>query len=441
VGTVNTMSDRYASFARSAAGHALVKRLGLPNPPKLRRYDSSRPLAGAVLVAGEGRFAAGLDGWYPARATEGDRLGGLILDATTLATVDDLRDLYDIVHPIARDFLPAGRVVVLGALPAQAPSVEAAAVRQGVEGFTRSLAKEVGRGTTVQLVRAADTVSPQDLRSTLDFLLSGRSAYVDGQVVTIGAAVERSESSDLDGKVALVTGAARGIGADIARVLSRNGAHVVCLDVPAAGDSLAAVANSLKPGGSAYQADLNVENAASRLVDHLNDRHGRVDVVVHNAGITRDKTLANMRPDQWDQVLGVNLGAPIRVTDALLAADLIPAGGRIIGVSSVVGLAGNRGQTNYATSKAGVAGWVRALAPIVAPRGITANAVAPGFIETAMTANLPLVVREGGRRMNSLAQGGLPIDVAETVGWLAEPGSAGVTGNVIRVCGQQLLGA
>jgi len=452
LGTVKLMSDRYASFARSAAGHALVKRLGLPNPPELRRYEEGRPIAGPILVAGEGRFAEGVAGWYPAgerlretpEVRSGDtdaRVAGLILDATTLATVDDLRALYDIVHPIARGFLPAGRVVVLGALPAEAPSVEAAAVRQAVEGFTRSLAKEVGRGTTVQLVRAADAVSPQDLRSTLDFFLSGRSAYVDGQVITIGSPVERSESSDLQGKVALVTGAARGIGADIARVLARSGAHVVCLDVPSAGDSLAAVANSLKPGGSAYQADLNGENAASRLVDHLKDRHGRVDVVVHNAGITRDKTLANMRPDQWDQVLAVNLGAPVRVTDALLAADLIPAGGRIIGVSSVVGLAGNRGQTNYATSKAGVAGWVRALAPIVAGRGITVNAVAPGFIETAMTANLPLVVREGGRRMNSLAQGGLPIDVAETVGWFAEPGSGGVTGNVVRVCGQQLLGA
>ncbi|NUT35940.1 MAG: 3-oxoacyl-ACP reductase [Hamadaea sp.] len=434
------MSDRYASFARSAPGHLLIKRLGLPNPPKLRRYEPGKTAAGPVLVAGEGRFATGIAGWYPAPTGENGRLGGLVLDATTLSTIDDLRDLYDIVHPVARGFLPSGRVVVLGALPAEAPTAEAAAVRQGLEGFTRSLAKEMARGTTVQLVRAADATGPGDVRSTLDFFLSGRSAYVDGQVVTVSAPVSPVDGS-LSGKVALVTGAARGIGADIARVLARGGAHVVCLDVPAAGDALAKVANGLRPAGSAYQADLSVDDAAARLVDHLKERHGRVDVIVHNAGITRDKTLANMRPDQWDQVLTVNLAAPVRVTEALLAADLIPAGGRVIGVSSVVGLAGNRGQTNYATSKAGVAGWVRALAPIVADRGITANAVAPGFIETAMTANLPMVVREGGRRMNSLAQGGLPIDVAETVGWLAEPGSAGVTGNVVRVCGQQMLGA
>jgi 3-oxoacyl-[acyl-carrier protein] reductase len=267
--------------------------------------------------------------------------------------------------------------------------------------------------------------------------MSGRSAYVDGQVVTVGAAIGPSGDADLTGKIALVTGAARGIGADIARVLSRKGARVVCLDVPGAGDALAEVVNGLPSGGWAYQGDV----ADLKVVPYLKERHGRVDVVVHNAGITRDKTLANMDSDRWGQVLAVNLAAPIRMTAALLEADLIPAGGRIIGVSSVVGLAGNRGQTNYATSKAGVAGWVRALSAEVAPRGITANAVAPGFIETEMTAHLPLVVREGGRRMNSLAQGGLPIDVAETIGWLAEPGSAGVTGNVVRVCGQQMLGA
>jgi len=429
------MSDRYASFARSTAGHNLIKRLGLPVPPKLRRYAPGDPLEGPVVVAGEGRFAATLNGWFP--APDGGKPRGIVIDATDLRKVDDLRDLYDVLHPAVRTFLPCGRVLVIGGVPAEAGDAEAAAVQQGLEGFTRSVAKEVGRGTTAHLIRATSEASAEDLRSTISFLLSGRSAYVDGQVVTVGTAIGPAGDADLTGKIALVTGAARGIGADIARVLSRKGAHVVCLDVPTAGDSLAGVVNGLPSGGWAYQGDV----ADLKVVTHLKERHGRVDVVVHNAGITRDKTLANMDGDRWDQVLAVNLAAPIRVTSALLDADLIPAGGRIIGVSSVVGLAGNRGQTNYATSKAGVAGWIRALASTVAPSGITANAVAPGFIETAMTAHLPMVVREGGRRMNSLAQGGLPIDVAETIGWLAEPGSAGVTGNVVRVCGQQMLGA
>lgn len=441
------MSDRYASFARSNAGHPLIKRLGLPVPPKLRRYAPGDPLDGPVVVAGEGRFATALKGWFP--PPDDDRLRGIVIDATEQRKVDDLRDLYDILHPIARSFRTCGRVLVIGGVPAPADfgadasdagaaaDVEAAAVQQGLEGFTRSVAKEFGRGTTAQLIRAASAASADDLRSTVNFLISGRSAYVDGQVITIGPAVGPSGDGDLHGKIALVTGAARGIGADIARVLSRKGAKVICLDVPSAGDALAAVVNGLAGGGWAYQGDVG----DLKLVDYVKKRHGRVDVVVHNAGITRDKTLANMDGDKWDQVLAVNLAAPIRMTRALLEASLIPAGGRIIGVSSVVGLAGNRGQTNYATSKAGVAGWIRALSTSVAAQGITANAVAPGFIETAMTAHLPMVVREGGRRMNSLAQGGLPIDVAETIGWLAEPGSAGVTGNVVRVCGQQMLGA
>jgi 3-oxoacyl-[acyl-carrier protein] reductase len=432
--------DRYASFARTGAGHTVIKRLGLPVPPKLRRYEPDDPLDGRVVVAGEGRFASALRGWFPPpETTEGEdgRMRGMIVDASGMVRVDDLRDLYDFLHPVARSFLPCGRLLVLGGVPAEARGPEAAAVQQGLEGFTRSIAKEFGRGTTAHLVRAASSATAEDLRSTVSFLLSGRSAYVDGQVITVGAAVGPGGGQDLTGKIALVTGAARGIGADIARVLSRKGAQVICLDVPSAGDSLAEVVNGLAAGGWAYQGDV----LDLKLVSHLKERHGRVHVVVHNAGITRDKTLANMDGDRWDQVLSVNLMAPIRVTEAMLAANLIPIGGRIVGVSSVAGLAGNRGQTNYATSKAGVAGWVRALAPEVATRGITANAVAPGFIETAMTAHLPVVIREGGRRLNSLAQGGLPIDVAETIGWLAEPGSAGVTGNVVRVCGQQMLGA
>lgn len=241
----------------------------------------------------------------------------------------------------------------------------------------------------------------------------------------------------LDGKVALVTGASRGIGAAIASVSGRDGAHVVCLDVPAAGDELSAVANSV--GGSALQLDITGDPA--RLVSHLTERHGGVDVVVHNAGITRDKTLARMDSAQWDSVLEVNLACQERVNAALLEGDVLRPGGRIIGVSSIAGIAGNVGQTNYATSKAGVIGMVESMAPVLAARGGTINAVAPGFIETKMTAAVPLMTREVGRRMNSLSQGGLPEDVAETIAWFASPGSGGVNGNVVRVCGQMLLGA
>jgi 3-oxoacyl-[acyl-carrier protein] reductase len=144
---------------------------------------------------------------------------------------------------------------------------------------------------------------------------------------------------------------------------------------------------------------------------------------------------------RWDSVLAVNLTGPERINDALLEAGVLRDGGRIVGVSSIAGIAGNRGQTNYATSKAGVIGLVQSSAPVLAPRGITINAVAPGFIETAMTARMPVMLREAGRRMNSLSQGGLPVDVAETIAWFASPGSGTITGNVVRVCGQSLLGA
>jgi 3-oxoacyl-[acyl-carrier protein] reductase len=266
---------------------------------------------------------------------------------------------------------------------------------------------------------------------------------VSGQVVRVGAVPDVVGPDDwerpLAGRVALVTGASRGIGAAIAQVLARDGARVVCLDVPAQGADLSTVANRV--GGEALQLDITAGGAPAALVDYVTTRHDGVDIVVHNAGITRDKTLARMKPELWDAVLDVNLSAQERLNDALLMDGLVGAGARIVSVSSIGGIAGNRGQTNYGASKAGVIGIVDALAPELAQRGATINAVAPGFIETRMTAAMPLVVREGGRRMNSLAQGGLPVDVAETIAWLASPASGGVNGNVVRVCGQSLIGA
>ncbi|MEU5673322.1 3-oxoacyl-ACP reductase [Micromonospora sp. NPDC047753] len=451
------MTDRYASFVQSAAGRALVKRLGLPDPPRLRRHHPGDPLlAGPALLgaATGGRLAepvakiltsAGVELADPAAATS-QRYGALLFDATGITDSTELRQLYDFFHPQARAVLPSGRVIVLGTPPQECPTPREATAQRALEGLVRSIGKEFGRGTTAQLVHVArdsDAAGTRtSLESTLRFLLSGRSAYVSGQVIRVGggaASVPADWDRPLDGQVVLVTGAARGIGAALTKVLARDGAKVVALDIPAAGDALAAVANDI--GGTAVQLDLTAPDAPTRLAEHLAGRHGRVDVVVHNAGITRDKTLGRMDADRWDQVIDVNLSSQERLNDVLLERELIPAGGRIISVSSIAGIAGNRGQTNYATSKAGVIGLVDSLAPALRERGISVNAVAPGFIETRLTARIPLVVREAGRRMNSLAQGGLPVDVAETIGWLAWPASGAVSGNVVRVCGQSLLGA
>jgi 3-oxoacyl-[acyl-carrier protein] reductase len=149
-----------------------------------------------------------------------------------------------------------------------------------------------------------------------------------------------------------------------------------------------------------------------------------------------------MPADRWATVLDVNLASVLTTTDALLQSGTLSRGGRIVATASIAGLAGNAGQTNYAASKAGIAGLTRSLAPkALAEHGVTVNAVAPGFIETKMTAAVPLFIREAGRRMNSLGQGGLPVDVAETTAWLAHPASGAVNGQVVRVCGQSLLGA
>ncbi len=451
------MADRYASFVASGPGRSLTRRLGLPQPVPLRRFRAGDPVVpGPVLVGGEGRLGAvlgkaldgigaelrdpsavGADGAPPANAA-------LVFDATGIMDAAGLHALYDFFHPVARSVYPSGRVVVLGTSPGQCGSAPEAVAQRALEGFVRSVGKEFGRGITANLVYAAPDA---DIESALRFLLSARSAYVSGQVIRVGRATspEPAQTTPIDpdrplvDKVAVVTGAARGIGEAIARVLARDGAHVVCLDVPAAGEALSTVANDI--AGSSLQLDLTAPDAAERFAEHMAARHGGVDIVVHNAGVLRDRTIARMEPDQWDVVLDVNLVAQQRVNEALIEQDLIPSGGRLIGVSSIAGIAGNRGQTNYATSKAGVIGIVEALAPALGTRGVTVNAVAPGFIETAMTARMPWMLREAGRRMNSMNQGGLPVDVAEAVAFLAHPGSGGVTGTVLRVCGQSLIGA
>ncbi|HVR61397.1 MAG TPA: 3-oxoacyl-ACP reductase, partial [Polyangia bacterium] len=399
------------------------------------------PPALLELAAAHGRPIANLD---PAAPPEALRPRALLFDATAIADARGLRALYDFFHPLVGKLAPSGRVVVLARPVAAALSAEAAAAQAALEGVVRSLAKEIGRhGSTAQLC-IVHAGAEERLEPVLRYLLSARAAFVSGQPITIDARAVAPPGPAptvrvLEGKVALVTGAARGIGEATCRLLAAEGARVVCLDRPADAGAAAQLARAI--GGEGLGVDIGDAGAARAIAEHVARHHGGVDVLVHNAGITRDKTLGRMPGEAWDAVIDVNLGAIARIDAALDQAGLLRRFGREICLASVAGIAGNLGQTNYAASKAGVAAYVRRRAVDLAERGITANAVAPGFIETRMTAAIPLFVREAGRRLSALGQGGQPADVGQLITFLASPGAAGVTGAVLRVCGGALIGA
>jgi 3-oxoacyl-[acyl-carrier protein] reductase len=448
------MSDRYQQLINTPVGRIVSRQVGLPQPVKLERYQPGEPVIDGPVLLGAATgsrltetireiladaHAEVLDS--PPGADD-QRFKGVVFDATGITSVRDLREAWAFFHPTIRRVRTSGRVIVLGTPPRTADSPAEASAQWALDGLVRSIGKEVKRGATAQMIYVARGAEDQ-LASTLRFFLSPKSAYVSGQVVEIGPSEHTTAGLDweqpLDGRVALVTGAARGIGAAIAEVLARDGAHVVGLDIPAQAQDLHDLTAGL--GGSSLTLDVTADDAPAQIAEHLLDKHGGVDIVVHNAGVTRDKTLGRMSEDQWSTVLAINLIAPQRIDRELFERKAVRDNGRIVMVSSISGIAGNAGQTNYATSKAGVIGTVHAFATPLAERGVTINAVAPGFIETAMTAAMPLALREAGRRMNSMSQGGLPVDVAETIAWLANPGSGGITGNVVRVCGQSLIGA
>ena len=462
------MTDRYLELVNSGFTKKLAQQLGLPRPAVLRRHRPGQPLLdGPALVLGTGPDAdaiasllsspaggtaptgdepAVLDGWdleVHRTPSPDERYAAVVLVLTDVTHPEDLTEPVLAAASTLKRLRPHARVVTVSrpALDSDAPAV--AAARQGVDGFLRSLAKELRAGATANGLVVAEpvAVTAPSVVAGLRFFLSARSAFVDGQLLEVDSdagVLPTDWEKPLAGKVAVVTGAARGIGAAIADVLARDGATVVAVDVPAAGEHLATVANRVK--GTALQLDVTAEDAAEKILAHAAARHGRLDIVVHNAGITRDKLLANMSDDKWASVLAVNIASQLRINEALLTSGDFADSPRIVALASTSGIAGNRGQTNYAASKGGVIGMVRATAPLLVPFGGTANAVAPGFIETEMTARIPAVTRQVARRLNSLQQGGQPVDVAEAIAFLASPAAGGIVGRTLRVCGQNMVG-
>ena len=438
---------------RLAAGRwsgPLIRALGLPSPKALPRETGAlhaEALAGrkgalggtgmtpTVQAAEAALRSLGVDLLDTAPA--GGPLDLAVFDATGLATVAALDGLRRFFSPGLGRLQPGSRLLLLARAPDTLTEPEAAAAAQACEGFMRSLAKEVGRrGATANLLWL-EPGAEAGLAAPLAFFGSPRSAYVSGRTLRLAAAPIPA-GLGLAGQTAVVTGAARGLGAATAERLAAEGARVLCVDVPAAAEPLEALARRL--GGQALALDITAADAGARLVAAL-QAAGGADVVVHNAGITRDRTLARMSEAEWDAVLAVNLRAVLGLDAALDAAGLWRPGAREVCLSSISGIAGNGGQTNYAASKAALLGYVAARARQAPAAGMTVNAVAPGFIETEMTARIPWMIREAGRRMNALSQGGQPQDVAEAIAFLAQPGAAGVNGQVLRVCGQALLGA
>ncbi|AXK45768.1 3-oxoacyl-ACP reductase [Brachybacterium saurashtrense] len=445
------MTDAYTRFVRSAPGGALARQLGLPRPARLRRREGRpEPVLGPVVVLGDSAGADAIAHLLLEEGTDVRRrfeelrsVGSVILVMDELAAPSELGPL---VLPLAgamRSLAPGARVVTISR-PAGAEEPARDAARGGVEGFLRSLAHEMRGGATANGVLVEDGVAldAPGVLGALRFFLSARSAFVTGQFLTVSSAAggeTENRSLPLAGRTALVTGAARGIGAAIARTLAADGARVVVLDVPGAGTELSRLANELR--AVPIQLDVISDGAGERLVAFLRERGLTLDAVVLNAGITRDKLLANMTPERWDPVLAVNISSQIALTEALLeAGDVLGEAPRVVSLASTSGIAGNRGQTNYAASKAGVMAFVDALAARLEAVGGTANAVAPGFIETEMTAKIPAVTREIARRMNSLQQGGLPVDVAEAIAFLCSAEAGGIRGETLRVCGQNLVG-
>ncbi|GIX41475.1 MAG: 3-oxoacyl-ACP reductase [Leptospiraceae bacterium] len=471
------MNDILLEIEKNPLAKQIATTVGIPLPPILKRYKGpwkeriledkkiqvggygktkvQEILATSLLKAGAQIYInpsiensvrtiyeearSGLGGIF---LTEQDKYDSLVFDATNIQNPDELKEVYYFFHNNIRKLGSNGRIVIIAKADEDQKTLEGAVCSRGLEGFTRSIAKEIGKkGSTANIIYVRDKAEDR-IEGVLRFLLSELSAFIDNQVFRVSNLVKAPKEipfhRSLDRKNILITGAARGIGEKTAELIAQEGANVILVDHPMAGEDLGKVAERLN--GYPILADLMDPESYNKITFTIKEKFGKLDGVVHNAGITRDKTIANMKEEQWDQVLQVNLKSILGLNQSLLD-NVLEDYSHIVCLSSISGIAGNFGQTNYSLTKAALIGFVKHLSEQVAKRGITVNAVAPGFIETKMTAVLPLFIKEAGRRLSNLSQGGLPEDVGQLITFLMTPGSYGITGQVIRVCGGALIGA
>lgn len=411
------------------------------------RADAAHKARFEALGARFGAVGGDLPASIAAAAAQGDRRPLLLVARLEAATDGDLAA--DFVDGAAGTTLLGigqavaaaprhSRLVAVVDEPANA-SAHQAMLAAATAGLLRSLHKELGPlGSTCHLLRLAGA-DPLAVADVAGFLLSPASAFLTALDLRLGADI--GPRVEADGRVALVTGSARGIGAAIARRLASVGWRVLVNDIAPARPAAEATVQGIADVGGAAEfvaADCSSVAGAEAIAAAVR-AHGRLDAVVHNAGITRDRTVRRMAGEQWRQVLAVNLYAMERVQNAV--DPYLQPGAGIAMLSSVMGIAGNFGQCNYTASKAGVLALMRIWSERLAARGVRCNAIAPGFIVTEMTAQVPVFNREMAKQLTALLQPGLPEDVAELAAFLVHPVSRAVTGQTLRCDGGMAFGA
>jgi len=361
----------------------------------------------------------------------------LVVDGRSVKDEAGLKAVFNQLQEGTKNIKANGKVLLYSVQPELLEDVAYSTYQRSLEGVARSLAKELGgRGTTVNLLKLPPNVELNNYTVPEQFFTSGRSSFITGQAVVLNG--DKPAAGDLSGNVCVVTGGAGGIGSATVKRLAAEGATVIIADMP----QMEERAKPLLSGSVSFMgADLTKAEARKELLEAIKAKHGRIDVLINNAGITRDKTLKNMPEHYWDQVIAINLTAVVALTEEALAMGLITEGGRIISTSSISGIAGNFGQTNYTATKAALIGYSASKAKELRAKGITINAIAPGYIETEMVKTMPLMTRIFAERLTSLAQAGKPEDIAEAMAFLAHPGAQAITGQVLRVCGGSFLGA